>query len=167
MALTLYGAAWSCLASAADAPSAAGAAPDPLAGTGYDPAEANYPGVGDMRRAWQHWTLNCQGCHRPDGSGTIGTAPRLAGTVAKFLHAPGGRDYLGQVPGIANSPLASADLAEVVNWMLWRFDREHVPADFQPYTADEIGRLRRTPLSIGARQLRHKLLAQATRHTTE
>jgi mono/diheme cytochrome c family protein len=145
----------------------AAAASEPLAGSGYDPAEAKYPGVLDMRGAWQHWTINCQGCHRPDGSGSEGAAPRLAGSAAKFLHAPGGRSYLGEVPGVANSPLSSVDLAEVVNWMLWRFDRAHVPADFRPYTAEEIARLRQTPLHIEASQLRRKLLQQASRHLNE
>ena len=73
---------------------------------------ANVPsGVPNPQRAWQNWTLNCQGCHRPDGSGSEGTAPSLAGTVSKFLNVPGGRDYLGRVPGVATSPLGNADLA--------------------------------------------------------
>jgi len=117
-----------------------------------------------MQRAWQHWTLNCQGCHRADGTGTDDSAPSLAGTVAKFLHAPGGREYLGMVPGVASSPLESADLAEVMNWMLYRFDSPHVPANFQPYTSDEIAKLRLTPLHIQASTLRSKLLQQADRH---
>jgi cytochrome c553 len=47
-------------------------------------------GVANAQRAWQNWTLNCQGCHRPDGSGSPGTAPGIAGTVANFLNVPGG-----------------------------------------------------------------------------
>jgi cytochrome c553 len=137
------------------------------AAQGFDPAEANFPGVVSMQRAWQHWTLNCQGCHRADGMGTDETAPSLAGTVAKFLHAPGGREYLCEVPGVATSALGDADLAEVMNWMLYRFDRPHVPANFQPYAADEVGRLRQTPLHIEASKLRNKLLQQANRHLKE
>jgi cytochrome c553 len=130
---------------------------------GFDPAEPSFPGVENMQRAWQHWTLNCQGCHRADGTGTDDSAPSLAGTVAKFLHAPGGREYLGMVPGVASSPLDNADLAEVMNWMLYRFDRAHVPANFQPYSADEVAKLRLTPLHIEASKLRAKLLQQAAR----
>ena len=131
---------------------------------GFDPAEPNFPGVENMQRAWQHWTLNCQGCHRADGTGTDDSAPSLAGTVAKFLHAAGGREYLGMVPGVASSPLENADLAEVMNWMLYRFDRAHVPANFQPYGADEVAKLRQTPLHIEASKVRNKLLQQADRH---
>jgi cytochrome c553 len=125
--------------------------------------EADSPpaGVENAQRAWQHWTLNCQGCHRQDGSGSPGTAPGLAGTVARFLAVPGGREYLGRVPGVATSPLSDADLAEVMNWMLWRFDREHIPADFKAFTAAEVGALRQRPLRLEASQVRADLLRQA------
>ena len=118
-------------------------------------------GVANPQRAWQNWTLNCQGCHRPDGTGSAGTAPSLAGTVSKFLTVPGGREYLGRVPGVATSALPSADLAELMNWMFWRFDKEHLPADFLPFTAQEIGRLRAQPLRLEASQMRNELLQKA------
>jgi cytochrome c553 len=126
------------------------------------PAGVDVPvGVDNAQRAWQHWTLNCQGCHRPDGTGSAGTAPSLAGTVARFLSVQGGRQYLGRVPGVATSPLSNADLSEVMNWMLWRFDKEHLPANFQPYTAAEIGQLRAAPLRLEASQMRAELLKKA------
>jgi len=118
-------------------------------------------GVSNPQRAWQNWTLNCQGCHRPDGSGSAGTAPPLAGTVSKFLNVPGGREYLGRVPGVATSPLSSADLADLMNWMFWRFDKEHLPADFKPFTAEEIARLRTSPLRLEAAPMRAALLQKA------
>jgi mono/diheme cytochrome c family protein len=135
---------------------------DAAAQTASDP-DAGPPaaGVENARRAWQNWTLNCQGCHRLDGTGSEGTAPSLAGTVAKFLWVPGGREYLMRVPGVATSPLSSEDLAEVVNWMLWRFDRAHLPAGFQPFTATEIERWRAQPLRLEAAQMRSDLLAKA------
>ena len=110
---------------------------------------------------WQNWTLNCQGCHQPDGTGSANAAPSLAGNVAKFLWVPGGREYLGRVPGVANSPLADAELAEVMNWILWRFDREDLPSNFQPFTAAEIGQLRPRPLRLEASQVRNDLLKKA------
>lgn len=125
------------------------------------PGDAAPAGVSNPQRAWQNWTLNCQGCHRPDGTGSAGTAPSLAGTVSKFLTVPGGREYLGRVPGVATSPLPNADLAELMNWIVWRFDKEHMPADFQPFTAEEIGRLRTQPLRLEASQMRTELLNKA------
>jgi mono/diheme cytochrome c family protein len=129
-------------------------------------AESSPAGVDNPQRAWQHWTLNCQGCHRPDGTGSAGTAPSLAGTVARFLSVPGGREYLGRVPGVSTSPLSNADLSEVVNWMLWRFDKEHIPANFQPFTAAEIGQLRSAPLRLEASLLRAALLKKADESAT-
>jgi cytochrome c553 len=129
--------------------------------TAQAPAGDVPPWVMNPQRAWQNWTLNCQGCHRPDGTGSAGTAPSLAGTVSKFLTVPGGREYLGRVPGVATSPLADADLADVMNWMFWRFDKAHLPADFTPFTAAEIGRLRARPLRLEASQMRAALLKLA------
>lgn len=141
----------------AQSPAAAPAA----AATSVATASGAPAGVPNPQRAWQNWTLNCQGCHRPDGSGSEGTAPSLAGTVSKFLNVPGGRDYLGRVPGVATSPLGNADLAELMNWMFWRFDKEHMPADYVPFTAEEIGRLRTSPLRLEANQMRVDLLTRA------
>ncbi len=126
-----------------------------------DAQPGSQPGIANPQRAWQNWTLNCQGCHRPDGTGSSATAPSLAGIVAQFLTVPGGREYLARVPGVATSPLSDADLSEVLNWMLWRFDKEHIPASFQPYTAAEIGKLRGTPLRLEASQMRAELLNRA------
>ena len=102
-------------------------------------ASAYGPGV--------EYALNCQGCHRADGAGTPGSIPPLAGSVARFLAVPGGREYLVQVPGVAQAPLDDAALARVVNWMLDRFDAAHVPSGFVPYAAEEVGRLRAKPLT--------------------
>jgi len=139
------------------------AAPVMFAGSGADAAQApaDAPaGVANLQRAWQNWTLNCQGCH-VDGMGSAATAPRLAGTVARFLRVAGGREYLGRVPGVATSPLSDADLAEVMNWMLWRFDKRHLPPAFRPFTAAEIGELRTQPLRLEASQMRETLLHDA------
>jgi mono/diheme cytochrome c family protein len=93
------------------------------------------------------YAVNCQGCHRADGAGTPGSVPALAGSVGKFLRVPGGREYLGRVPGVAQAGLDDAALAGVVNWMLDTFGKDDRPADFVPYTADEVGRLRQKPLT--------------------
>jgi mono/diheme cytochrome c family protein len=93
------------------------------------------------------YALNCQGCHRDDGSGTPGSVPALAGSVGRFTAIAGGREFLVRVPGVAQSPLDDAALAEVLNWMLARFGAPDVARDFAPYTAAEVGNLRRQPLT--------------------
>jgi len=93
------------------------------------------------------YALHCRGCHLEDGSGTPGSVPALAGSVGRFVRVPGGREYLLRVPGVAQSALDDAALAALLNWMLHRFSAAELPPDFVPYTAEEVGRGRRNPLT--------------------
>lgn len=92
-----------------------------------------------------HYMLECQGCHLPDGSGS-GDVPALRNSVARFLTVPGGRAFLVQVPGSALSPLDDAELAGVLNWIVANFGPAEFARDATPYNADEVRRLRSTPL---------------------
>ena len=103
------------------------------------------------------YAVTCQGCHRADGTGTPGTVPALAGSVGKFLRVPGGREFLVRVPGVAQAPLDDAALAAVINWMLARFGGDDVPGGLAPYAAEEVGRLRRRPLT-DVERVRRELL---------
>jgi hypothetical protein len=88
------------------------------------------------------WMLNCQGCHRPDASGTGSEVPPMPGIVSRFLSVPGGREYLIRVPGVATAPLSDESIAVLVNWMLAKFDPKNIPGDFIPYTGEEVASLR-------------------------
>lgn len=109
-------------------------------------------------RSWQLWALNCQGCHRPDASGTPDGVPPMSGVVAKFLQVPGGRQFLVQVPGVATAPIRDDDLAQLLNWMLPHFDAANMPADFKPYTTAEVRALRRKPLGTKTNEMRAYLI---------
>ncbi len=109
--------------------------------------------------AWVDYALHCMGCHRADGSGTGDEIPPLAGTVGSFLRAPGGREYLVRVPGVAQAPLDDAALARLLNWMLREFSPNEVPADFVPYAPEEVGRLRADPL-VDVETVRAELIEQ-------
>ena len=121
---------------------------------------AAVPGVANPREAHVDYMLKCQGCHRPDGVGDAVSNPPLRDTVARFLHVPGGRAFLGRVPGVSMVDLDDRRTAQVLNWTLYRFDRAHVPADFKPYTAAEIHRLRADPIRLDRLALRSRLVAQ-------
>ncbi len=112
----------------------------------------------DEQRARFHWTLQCRGCHRSDATGSPGGAPNMAGTVARFLSVEGGREYLVRVPGVANAALDDAALAELLNWMLATFDPAHLPQEFRPYTAEEVGALRHRVLIDDAPRRRAELI---------
>ena len=119
-------------------------------GWATEPAEADY-------------MLNCQGCHLPDGSGfPARQVPDLRNQLGRFLSVPGGREFLVQVPGSAQTALNDADLARLLNWMLLRFSAAQLPADFQPYTAAEIGALRKQPLAQVS-EVRSELLERIAR----
>jgi hypothetical protein len=110
------------------------------------------------------YMLQCQGCHLHDGTGTPGAVPALAGSVGRFLRVAGGREFLVRVPGSSQSPLDDARLAAVLNWILVRFDPGSLPADFVPFTAEEVARVRRPPLTDVAGE-RRRLLALADGET--
>lgn len=116
-------------------------------------------GVVDPARARVNYMLKCQGCHQPDGSGNATNTPPLRNQVARFLWAPGGREFLVQVPGVASADLSDEKLAEVLNWTLWSFDAANVPPDFKSYTTEEVGRLRKRPLRLDRIAVREALVA--------
>ncbi|HLF31775.1 MAG TPA: cytochrome c [Xanthomonadales bacterium] len=94
-----------------------------------------------------NYILHCQGCHLADGSGTAGKVPALKNAAGRFLYVPGGREYLVQVPGTAQSALTDSEVAGVLNWILLNFSETELPADFIPYSTVEISRVRPNPLA--------------------
>ena len=123
------------------------------------PANAQAPSAYDQA-TWNRWALNCQGCHRPNGGGTPGGAPPMRGVVGSFLRVEGGRAYLTQVPGVATAPLRDEELAQLLNYVLRRFDGAGLPDDFKPYTAAEVAAGRRTLLRTDAAAIRRRLMAR-------
>lgn len=117
-------------------------------------------GVTNPAQARVDYMLKCQGCHRPDGTGDAHSTPSMKGSVARFLHVKGGREFLGRVPGVASVDLGDARLADVLNWSLYRFDAGNIPANFRPYTAAEIKMLRQKPLRVERGEARARLVAQ-------
>lgn len=88
------------------------------------------------------YQLHCSGCHGPRGAGIEGFIPSLRG-LAGLLDAEGGRQFLIQAPGVAQAPLGDDELANLINWLLPEIAGA---STLVPYTASEIGALRRSPL---------------------
>lgn len=85
------------------------------------------------------YALQCRGCHLADGSGAPHAGvPDMRGFVGKFTRIEGGRAYLVQVPGVANAPLDDAATASLLNWLLGEFSARELPAEFAPYTPEEV-----------------------------
>lgn len=103
------------------------------------------PAAGTEQRAQRNYLQFCQGCHGADGSGAPSKGiPTMRDALGRFLLVPGGREFIVQVPGVMNTPLGDAEIAELMNWLLPRVASATLPAGTAPYTADEIARLRRT-----------------------
>lgn len=92
-----------------------------------------------------NYQLQCAGCHLGNGMGSAANdTPRLTGFVGNFLKVPGGREFLVRVPGMSQSALNNAQLADLLNWLM-REDGlagKSTPADYQPYSAEEVAALR-------------------------
>jgi hypothetical protein len=100
-----------------------------------------------LSRPQINYMLHCQGCHLADGAGTPGKVPALKHEAGRFLRVPGGREYLIQVPGTAQSALSDADVAAVLNWILQNFSFDELPSNFVPYSKEEVARFRRKPIA--------------------
>ncbi len=118
----------------------------------------------------------CAGCHQPSGLGLPGNFPPLAGHVPVLLSAKGGREYLpqliqnglrgpiqvlgnrfnGQMPSF--SWLEDAQLSSLLNYISTAWgNAKGLPADFKPYTSEEVKTLRNKLSSVQMLELRSKL----------
>lgn len=89
--------------------------------------------------AKKNYRLYCMGCHQMNGSGSPENGiPSMRDEVGHFLRLPEGRAYLSQVPGTLNTPLGDAETADLLNWVMRNIGRGSIPADFNPYTADDV-----------------------------
>ena len=95
--------------------------------------------------AHNNYMLRCMGCHGAQGDLQQAGMPKLQGTVGHFLKVPGGRAYLAQVPGAAHSPLSDDALAAVLNYIVQRYAGASQPAEFRPYTGEEVASYRYAP----------------------
>jgi hypothetical protein len=109
-----------------------------------------------------NYQLNCQGCHLADGRETPGLVPALAGSVARYVRVPRGRAYLIRLPNVASTQLSDAETAELLNWLVRRFDAGELPPDFVAYTAEEVGRSRHDPL-VDVDRARQEVLDELAR----
>jgi cytochrome c553 len=104
-----------------------------------------------------NYMLNCMGCHTADGHGSPGKVPSLRDTLGPLAADPEGRRYLVEVPGVAQSQLSDAALAELLNWMLRNLPME--PARFAQFDASEVAHYRAQRLTRVA-ATRAQLLAR-------
>lgn len=114
-------------------------------------AEATQLGRGQV-----NYMLQCQGCHKADGSGIDKTVPDLRTHGRNFIESVDGRPYFIAVPGSANAPLTDAELAEVVNYIIKNILESSDAKLF--YSEQEITRFRKMRM-LDVSQKRRGLIA--------
>jgi hypothetical protein len=88
------------------------------------------------------YTLNCSGCHGAQGLGVPEAGIPNLNDAGRYVRTKLGREYLIQVPGLSQSRLDDATAARLLNWVLRQFSANRLPADFRPYTAEEVAHFR-------------------------
>lgn len=109
--------------------------------------------------ARQAYLLGCGGCHGLDGVSNSQIVPDLKDQVGYFLNLPEGRRYLARLPNVAFSTNSDQELAALLNYAVFTLGGPSVPAGAKPYTAREVGELRKQPLTETALfQYREKMV---------
>jgi mono/diheme cytochrome c family protein len=92
-----------------------------------DPTQRHAPGNEELQKpiaeagysVGVNYQLQCAGCHLGNGMGSAANdTPRMTGFVGNFLKVPGGREFLVRVPGMSQSALNNAQLADLLNWLM-------------------------------------------------
>ncbi len=82
--------------------------------------------------------------------------------MGRFLCSKAGREYIVRLPNVAFAAVDDRTLAELLNFMVFRLGGASTPPGARPYTASEVGRLRREPLkNQSLEKLRGAVLADA------
>ena len=97
--------------------------------------------------AQQAYLLGCGGCHGIDGVSNSRIVPDLKDQVGWFLNLPEGRRYLARLPNVAFSTNTDRELAALLNYAVFTLGGSSVPNGAKPYTAREVGELRKQPLT--------------------
>lgn len=123
------------------------------------------PGSVSTAQPKSTYLLGCGGCHGLDGISNSRLVPELHNQVGYFLNLEAGRDYLVRVPNVAFSTASDQELADMLNFMVFTIGGVSAPANARPYTAAEVARLRKRPLTETSlvayrKQLVETLIAQ-------
>lgn len=116
-----------------------------------------------------NYQLQCAGCHLDDGEGSkANDTPRMKGFVGNFLKVEGGREFLVRVPGMSQSALNNAQLADLLNWLLKAdgIAGTSMPEHYRPYTEEEVAATRKVSL-LNLPDVRADLIKKMVEHGIE
>jgi mono/diheme cytochrome c family protein len=102
----------------------------------------------DHLTAKSNYLERCGGCHGVQGRAFAVTVPDLRDRAGWFLCDAAGRDYVSRLPNIVFSRLTDADLAAMLNYVVFDLGGSSAPKGAKPFTPAEMAHARREPLSI-------------------
>lgn len=120
-------------------------------------------GAAVLDHATTNYLTHCGGCHGIEGVSARTFVPVLRNHVGTFACSAEGRAYIGRVPGVSMSLIRDdQELADVMNFVLFRMGGASTPVKTKPFTAAEIHTLRAQPIaSTDLLALRAEVLARA------
>jgi hypothetical protein len=93
------------------------------------------------------------GCHGETGAGLDGRVPSFRGTLARISATPDGRAYVLSVPGVTQTSLEPALVAEMLNWLVREFSSADMARVVRPFESTEVAAARGRPqLDASARR---------------
>ncbi|MEI6642833.1 MAG: cytochrome C [Novosphingobium sp.] len=109
------------------------------------------PMMQDPELAQSDFIEQCAGCHGVRGSTVPAHLPEIKDRVGWFMCTPESRAYLLRLPNVAHSRLTdNAQLADLMNYVVFVLGGKSAPAGTKPFTADEVTRERQFPLTSGS-----------------
>jgi len=91
---------------------------------------------------------HCSGCHGMQGDSAPAEIPVLRDRIGYFMCTKEGREYLIRLPNVAYSAIGdNQELADMMNFVVFGLGGNSAPRGAKPFTAAEVGRLRKDALS--------------------
>ena len=90
----------------------------------------------------------CGGCHGVDGLGHTSLIPDLKDKAGYFLCDAEGRHYVARLPNIVFSRITDAEMAALLNYVVFDLGAKSAPPAARPFSARELTAARREALTI-------------------
>lgn len=106
-----------------------------------------------------NYMLQCQGCHKANGEGILGSVPNFHVSGSQILKIAEGREFFIRVPGSAYSPLSDQELTDVLNYIIEDIIAQKTIAK---YTLEEVS-LHRTRRLVNVAETRQRIIEKTNR----
>jgi hypothetical protein len=114
-------------------------------------AEAQTTAMPQYTLAQSDYIEHCGGCHGIQGSSAPADIPVLRDRVGYFMCTPDARAYLLRLPNVAHSRITdNAQLADLMNFVVFGLGKGSVPSGTKPFTSDEVALERQKALTSAA-----------------